>query len=565
MALTLLPLLSFSQAMTVQKIVNGKPCDTCEIKHYLFGSNVLPYLFIGTGTTPNRLYREYDEFKKSIPHENYEQEAFLIVDSTLNIVFLTEDDTSARYSPIIEFDKKYDYKKIEIKIEKNKKELKGWQILDKLKPVEGYKVNRIVYDSEKYQDVISNWKSTHQTGNIYFNYNDIVTITFRDSNSKAILRKLVIKRHKDIPAHFYYFQTKINTSNVKEVIQNFLNAKLKKEDFMNGDSTTQFNLKEGSLGILLFNSLEEGEEVEYSLSGTNDWRTIQKTYNAITNSSFILLDDQDIPAGKTQTVYLRYKGQPETVHKIVVQGISTITHTSFFKILAGFMLALLVFGVWYFIKQRKHKKQVIALNQKNKDIETRLSLLSGQLNPHFLFNSLHAIQGTINSNNSDEANLYIGSVAGFMRNVMDYSKKELISLQEEISLETDYLQLEQKRKHFDFVVDIDKNLVADQIDFPPLLLQPVLENSVRHAFGKRENPVLKINVSASQQNLIIILKDNGTGWNINERKEGHGLGLVRNRIELLNEKITQSHINMNITSNPHSGTTTIFTFENWLA
>ena len=175
------------------------------------------------------------------------------------------------------------------------------------------------------------------------------------------------------------------------------------------------------------------------------------------------------------------------------------------------------------------------------------------------------IQGTINSNNSSEANNYIGDIARFMRNSMDYGKREFVSLQEELHLETDYLQLEQRRKNFAFDLVIDKPINASQIDFPPLLLQPVLENSVRHAFGKNEAPVLHIKVSLVRHNLVIAITDNGEGWNVNERAEGHGLGLVRKRIELINEKIQNMRIDMNIRSIPGKGTTTIFTFENWLA
>jgi len=262
---------------------------------------------------------------------------------------------------------------------------------------------------------------------------------------------------------------------------------------------------------------------------------------------------------------MRYKDQPGTIHKIEIEGVSNITQTSFFKVTAGFMLALLFFAGWYLLKRRRHKKQVAALNRKNKDIETRLSLLSGQLNPHFLFNSLNAIQGTINSNNSSEANNYIGDIARFMRNSMDYGKREFVSLQEELHLETDYLQLEQRRKNFAFDIVIDKSINASQIDFPPLLLQPVLENSVRHAFGKNEEPVLHIKASLVKHNLVISITDNGEGWNINEREEGHGLGLVRKRIELINEKMQNMCIDMNIRSIPGEGTTTTFTFKNWLA
>ncbi|THU30223.1 DUF1410 domain-containing protein [Niastella caeni] len=564
--LALLPMLLFAQPKTVQKLINGNPCDTCVIKYYLAHSNVLPYAFIGATANPLRLSSEYYAFKRSIPDQPFEQNAFFITDSIVNVVFLTEEEESAkRIQAFFKADKNYDYNEIEINIEKNKKQIAGWQVLSNLKPVEDYRINRIRYNGEKKDYIIGKWKSTHQTGELHFGYNDIVEITLRKKVSKEILRRFFIKRQLDRPVHFFYLQTEITSSNVKKVIRDFLDVQFDKAGLVRGDSAVQFKLNKGSIGMLMFKPLETGEGIEYSFTGTSNWQSIQRPQQPLSEGPFLLLDDTDILPGKTQTLYLRYKDQPGTIHKIEIQGVSNITKTSFFKVTAGFMLALLVFGGWYLLKRNRHKKQFAALSRKNKDIETRLSLLSGQLNPHFLFNSLNAIQGTINSNNSNEANNYIGDIARFMRNSMDYGKREFISLQEELHLETDYLQLEQRRKNFSFDLVIDKTINASQIDFPPLLLQPVLENSVRHAFGKNEDPALHINVSSVKYNLIISITDNGEGWNVNERKEGHGLGLVRKRIELINEKMQNMRIDMNIRSIPGEGTTTIFSFENWLA
>ncbi|MFD2145023.1 histidine kinase [Mucilaginibacter antarcticus] len=71
----------------------------------------------------------------------------------------------------------------------------------------------------------------------------------------------------------------------------------------------------------------------------------------------------------------------------------------------------------------RSNKKLAELKRKSEDTETRLTLLSGQLNPHFLYNSLNAIQGTINNGNPERANAYIGHVAKFMRDVMDNGKK----------------------------------------------------------------------------------------------------------------------------------------------
>ncbi|RXK80811.1 sensor histidine kinase [Filimonas effusa] len=563
--LALFPALLFAQEKAVQKLINGKPCDTCIVKYNLSYSNVLPYVFIGATPNPERLYREYRAFKESIPDQPFEQNIFLITDSILNVVFLTgEDENADRSKSFFKWDENYDYKEIEISIEKNKKQYGGWQTLSNLDSIKDYRISRIRYSEKTQGYIVAKWKSSHQTGELHFMYNDVVEITLRRKKSKEILRKLIIRRQLDRPVHFFYWQSEITSSNVKKVIHDFLDMPLRKVNFLRGDSAARFELNQGNIGVLFFKWLETGEEIEYSFTGTGDWQSIQRLKHSLSEGAFLLLDQEDIPPGKTQSLYLRYKGQPGSIHKIEIQGVSNIGQTSFFKVTAGFMLALLLFAGWYLLKRRLHKKQIAALNRKNKDIETRLSLLSGQLNPHFLFNSLHAIQGTINSNNIGEANNYIGDIARFMRNSMDYSKREFVSLAEELYLEADYLQLEQRRKYFTFDLVIGKEVNASQIDFPPLLLQPVLENSVRHAFGKHTKPVLHIQVSGSNRDLVVSITDNGEGWNMKGRAEGHGLGLVRKRIELINEKMQHMRICMNIRSVQDEGTITTFTFENWL-
>jgi phosphoglycerate-specific signal transduction histidine kinase len=324
------------------------------------------------------------------------------------------------------------------------------------------------------------------------------------------------------------------------------------------------SLKRNNIGVLLFNALEDGEEIEYTYDIATPRKSIKRERESYFQNKFIILDNEDIPPGKTKTLYLRYKNQPETEIEISIRGIEDLTQTSIFKIIAGFLLASLLFGIFYFFNRRRIKKKLSQLNQKNKTIETQLSLLSGQLNPHFLFNTLHAIQGTIINNETDVANKYISNVAHFMRRVMDDGKKEFVSLHEELKLEEDYLKLEQQRKHFTYNISLDPALNNMPIDFPPLLLQPVLENAIRHGLTSTVvNPHIEMNITKEESDLIVQITDNGHYWEVNKRNEGTGLSLVHKRINLYNEKLAPLHISMHITYD--NRTISTFTFKNWLA
>lgn len=548
----------------VQKIINGKPCDTCLVKSDMSFSNIFPHVFIGTYTNPNRLSDKLSKFKESLKNENYQQHCNLITDSIFNLVFLTESDDNYDWPTGFKWDKNYDYNKIEILIEKNQKAIKKWQILDKLPPIDRYRINRITYDEKNQKDRIGSWSSTHQIGDLHLNYNDIITITLRQIDTKEILRKLYIKRILDKPNHFVYYQTSVNSSQFKKSLQSFLNDPVESDFLRNNDTINSFDLNRNNIGVFLFNALEFGEEIEYTFDKNKDWLTIRKANNSAFQNKFIILDDEDIPPGKTKTLYLRFKDQPETELPITIQGIEDIKQTSIFKITAGFLLASLLFGIWYYFKRRRTQKKLSQLDQKNKTIETQLSLLSGQLNPHFLFNTLHAIQGTIINNETDVANKYITNVAHFMRRVMDDGKKEFVSLQEELKLEEDYLKLEQQRKDFTYNITVSPPLSNIPIDFPPLLLQPVLENAIRHGLTSTvANPHIEMNITKEESNLIVQITDNGHYWDVDKLNEGTGLSLVNKRINLYNDKLAPLIISMHFTY--ANGTISTFTFKNWLA
>ncbi|SDD48910.1 sensor histidine kinase [Niabella drilacis] len=352
---------------------------------------------------------------------------------------------------------------------------------------------------------------------------------------------------------------------LKENFQAFLTSDISREKVKDGDAVHDFSLQTGNLGVLSFSS-DNDDIIEYRFSTDENWKSTRNASGSLfEKKAYILLDQTDVPPGATKTLLLRYKGLPGSVHKINIKGIDASAHNSWTRIGAGFLLALGFFYIFYLLKRRQHKKQLLRLRQKNKDVETQLSLLSGQLNPHFLFNSLNAIQGTLNSENPERANIYIGHVAGFMRDVMDYGKKEFISLEEELRLEEAYLQLEQERKPFFYHINIVGPVDATQTDFPPLLLQPVLENSIRHAFAASAvAAALSVEVSVVNKNLMVQITDNGSEWQPDAVREGHGLSLVKKRIAVYNEKLSTMNISMSTIYKSGTGTITTFTFNNWL-
>jgi LytS/YehU family sensor histidine kinase len=127
-----------------------------------------------------------------------------------------------------------------------------------------------------------------------------------------------------------------------------------------------------------------------------------------------------------------------------------------------------------------------------------------------------------------------------MRQVLEYSEKETISLHQEIEFARDYLELEALRYGFQLAIDIGDVLKVHDIEIPALLTQPFIENAIVHAMADMGTGG-KLNLRFSKQNekLIIQIQDNGKGFDKNATK-GFGLGGSTERISLINARHNQN-------------------------
>jgi two-component system LytT family sensor kinase len=233
-------------------------------------------------------------------------------------------------------------------------------------------------------------------------------------------------------------------------------------------------------------------------------------------------------------------------------------------ILVG-LIAAAVFGAIFgasiaYIKKKNQKK--LFLSQQQKEIsKAQLNSIRSQLNPHFMFNALAGIQNLMNQNKIDEANRYLGKFARLTRNVLD--QNELISLAEEKELLEDYLQMEQLRFGFTYEIEIDR-LIDLNIEIPSMLLQPFVENAVKHGIASEAaNGNIKLYFKQQNKNLVLSIKDNGVGFATDQTYSGLGLQLSKNRISLLNSIYTETPFILEIKSDPN-GTTINIILTQWL-
>lgn len=233
--------------------------------------------------------------------------------------------------------------------------------------------------------------------------------------------------------------------------------------------------------------------------------------------------------------------------------------------LIGLSIAAVLGGIFgaIAIYMRKKAAKKLAAQSKQKEIaQLQLNSVRSQLNPHFLFNALAGIQNLMNKNEIDNANRYLTKFARLTRNVLD--SKELISLTEEKTLLDDYLQMEQLRFGFQYAINASADLDTENIEIPAMLLQPFVENAVKHGIAEKGSyGEITVNFERQVSNLVLKITDNGKGFDTTQTCSGLGLALSKNRISLLNTIYKDTPFVLNIQSDT-SGTTVTITLTQWL-
>lgn len=148
-------------------------------------------------------------------------------------------------------------------------------------------------------------------------------------------------------------------------------------------------------------------------------------------------------------------------------------------------------------------------------MESELRTLRSQVNPHFVFNSLNSIKSYILTHRSTEAAEYLTDFSTLMRSILQYSKEQLISLKDELETTMLYISLEKRRfeDNFLFIYELDSSINIEEILIPPMLLQPYIENSIKHGLLNKEG-FRKLSLIVSKEGnktIIIIIEDNGIG------------------------------------------------------
>lgn len=231
---------------------------------------------------------------------------------------------------------------------------------------------------------------------------------------------------------------------------------------------------------------------------------------------------------------------------------------TFFLIYLGLILLALIYTFYKYQIQKIEKKNQILLEKVNleKNLnQSKLKAIKSQMNPHFFYNALNTIQSFILSNDKKQAVSYLSKFSTLTRTILEMSEKESITLSEEIKTLGLYLDIEKARfdEDFNYEINIGYGIDIENIKIPSMLLQPYVENAVKHGLlHKKGEKKVTIDFERIFDSLKITIDDNGIGRHksteLNAIKNKDHLSFateaMQNRIELLNQ-YKQQNISIN--------------------
>jgi two-component system, LytTR family, sensor histidine kinase AlgZ len=213
-------------------------------------------------------------------------------------------------------------------------------------------------------------------------------------------------------------------------------------------------------------------------------------------------------------------------------------------LLRGSILITLVFGggAWYFEALRE-RLQKTTLELRTKELEreramklateARLSSLESRIHPHFLFNALNSISSLIRDDPARAEHLLL-RMSALLRFSLDSAQVRLVPLARELKIAADYLELEQARfgSRLQYSIEVPPEL--ESIEVPPLSVQTLVENSVKHAVAtRREGGTIRVRVRAEGVRARIEVWDDGPGFSPESIPSGHGLDNLQARLATL--------------------------------
>lgn len=374
-------------------------------------------------------------------------------------------------------------------------------------------------NKEGYLASESNYAISDEDGNILVNtHNGILKIEASHFDTNIMQRSVIIT---EVDLYHKKNDSLINITNPEfDYDENVLSFYINRNNFVNADKDVFY----------------------YRLKGiTNEWAIVSKNNR---------VDFYNLPSGDFE-FQVKCKNLNTGQLSETSSYSFTILKPWWNTILFYVLLIIFVLVISWLIIQlrvdsiRKLAKKTTAINKQIAEME--MKALQSQMNPHFVFNSINSIQNFVLDENVDDTLIYLGHFSKLLRQTFSYASEKYITIEQEQQYLTHYIALEKMRFNYSDKDAFTYNFIVDEsIDetekiFPPMLLQPIIENAIKHGeIHLIENGELTVNIKEENDFIICTITDNGIGRKAAAQKQNKhhlskAMSIIDDRLRLLSD------------------------------
>lgn len=381
-------------------------------------------------------------------------------------------------------------------------------------------------------------------------------LVFRDMASKSVIQRNNFERYRSLP-HIAAYRLRPAHDSTDDRIKSTGLSRTNKvpPGYQLLDSTDRLEIPPGQLAEILLKKTFTGLDsaIEYRLrplsgdDASGPWRR-----------TGVFLPLEKLAPHSRYLLELRYVGAADIQSYQLVCLPAWYQTTSGKGVSAALLIVILTATPWLVYRYRLARER-----EKRNRIHEQLTTVQNRLNPHFVYNALNSIEGLIASHDNDRANEFLSGFSDIMRQTLRHSMEVLVTLSDDLEMLEKYIRIEQLRFEFAYRVSIDTSLVLQQIDFPPMLLQPIVENAVKHGLaGMGAGGRLDLRFERDGRDLLIRVADNGLPKE-GVQGDGYGTRFTRERLAQVKRLYRKKHITYSQRQSPE-GFVAEFTFQNWL-
>lgn len=267
----------------------------------------------------------------------------------------------------------------------------------------------------------------------------------------------------------------------------------------------------------------------------------------------------------------------QTIKKLYLNVIPEWWQTTSSKVVFGILLLLFFLGLLKIIKIQIRKKEKAKSQQEKRIAGLELQALRSQMNPHFVHNSLNAIQYFIQRSEVELSENYLSKFSQLIRLFFEYSRRQTVTIQEEIDLLKNYLDIEKLRfeEKLNYTIHVCEAFDKEEQLIPSMLLQPIVENAVNHGiFHKKENGNISVQFKyIDELTYKVSIEDDGIGIQkskalfkaSSKNYQSNSSKVLQERLDLLNQskdwKISYEVLDKSDDDNTKSGTIVTIIFK----